>query len=83
MDVNIIKVGKLMAEECKKCIEKGLCFRCQEPGHLSPNFKKNSPKVHQVTENLPKLEAIEDDEEEENIRRVTFSMVDFWIRKLL
>ena len=28
MDVNVIKVGKLTAEECKKCVKKGLCFRC-------------------------------------------------------
>ena len=80
MDVNIIKVGKLIGKECKKYIKKGLCFYCREPEHLRskcPNFQKGSPKVQQVVEDLPKLEPVGDDEDDENVRKISFSTVDF------
>ena len=80
MDVDVIKVGKLMAEERKKCMEKGLCFRCRLPGHMSskcPKYKDNAPKVRQVTEDLPELEPVDDDDEDENMRRISFSTMDF------
>jgi len=35
MDVDAIKISKLTPEEQKRCQEKGLCFRCRKPGHLS------------------------------------------------
>ena len=79
MDVDVIKVSKLSSEEHKKCIEKGLCFCCREPGHLGfkcPNFKKESPKIRQIVEDLPKLEPVDDDEDNENVRRISFSTVD-------
>ena len=80
MDIDVIKIGKLMAEEHKKCMEKGLCFRCREPGHMSskcPKYKNGAPKVRQVTEDLPKLEPVDDDKEDENVRRISFSTMDF------
>ena len=80
MDVDIIKVGKLTAEERKKCMEKGLCFRCRQPGHMSskcPKYKDGAPKVRQVVEDLPKLEPVDDDEEDENMRKISFSTMDF------
>ena len=80
MDVDIIKVGKLTAEERKKCMEKGHCFRCRLPGHMSskcPKYKDGAPKVRQVVEDLPKLEPVDDDEEEENVRKISFSTMDF------
>ena len=79
MDVDVIKVGKLSAEQCKRCIEKGLCFHCREPRHLStkcPNFKKNSPKVQQVIKDLPKLEPVDNNEDDKNVR-ISFSTVEF------
>ena len=48
-----------------------------------PNFKKKSPKVWQVVKDLPKLEAVDDDEDNENMRKISFSTMDFEIRKLL
>ena len=70
MVVDTIKVSKLTPEECKHCIEKKLCFFCQKPGHLSTactSFaQKGNQKVQKVSsEELPKLEEINDDEEEE------------------
>ena len=70
MVMDTIKVSKLTPEECKRCMEKKLCFRCRKPGHLStacPAFaQKGNQKVHKVSsEELPKLEEIDDDEEEE------------------
>ena len=47
MDVDVIKVGKLTAEERKKCMEKGLCFCCRQAGHMSskcPKYKDGHPK---------------------------------------
>ena len=80
MDVDVIKVGKLTAEECKKCMEKGLCFHCQQPGRMSskcPKYKESTPKVQQVIEDLPKLEPVDDDDEDKNMRRISFSTMDF------
>ena len=80
MDVDVIKVGKLTAEEHKKCMEKGLCFCCRQPGHMSskcPKYRDNAPKVQQVVEDLPKLELVDDDEEDENVRKISFSTMDF------
>ena len=70
MVVDTIKVSKLTPEERKRCIEKKLCFCCRKPGHLStacPAFtQKGNQKVQKVSsEELPKLEEIDDDEEEE------------------
>ena len=80
MDIDVIRVGKLTAEERKKCMEKGLCFRCRQPGHMSskcPKHKENTPKVRQVVEDLPKLEPVDDDKEDENVRKISFSTMDF------
>ena len=80
MDVDVIKVGKLTAEERKKCMEKGLCFHCQQPGHMSskcPKYKDGPPKVQQVVEDLQKLGPVDDDKEDENVRKISFSTMDF------
>ena len=70
MVVDTIKVSKLTPEERKHCVEKKLCFCCQKPGHSSTACitfsQKGNPKVQKVSsEELPKLEEIDDDEEEE------------------
>ena len=36
-----------------------------------------APKVRQVVEDLPKLEPVDDDEEDENVRKISFSTMDF------
>ena len=82
MVVDTIKVSKLTPKERKRCVEKKLCFRCQKPGHLStacPAFaQKGNQKVHKVSsEELPKLEEIDDDEEEEIVRKISFKPLDF------
>ena len=82
MVVDTIKVSKLTPEERKCCIEKKLCFRCRKPGHLStacPAFsQKSNQKVQKVSsEELPKLEEIDDDEEEEVVRKISFKPLDF------
>ena len=82
MVVDTIKVSKLTPEERKRCVEKKLCFRCRKPGHLStacPAFtQKANQKVHKVSsEELPKLEEIDDDEEEERVRKISFKPLDF------
>ena len=83
MDVDVVRVGKLTPEERKRCIEKGLCFRCRKLGHLSgecPSFpnKKLGQQVKRVAqeEELPKLREVDDDEEE-TIRRISFTPMDF------
>ena len=70
MVVDTIKVSKLTPEERKQCVKKKLCFCCRKPGHLSTACaafsQKGTQKVQKVSnEELPKLEEIEDDEEEE------------------
>ena len=82
MVVDTIKVSKLTPEERKHCVEKKLCFRCRKPGHLStacPAFaQKSNRKVQKVSsEELPKLEEINDDEEEEAVRKISFEPLDF------
>ena len=82
MVVDTIKVSKLTPEERKRCVEKKLCFRCRKPGHLStacPTFaQKANQKVHKVSsEELPKLEEIDDDDEEERVRKISFKPLDF------
>ena len=70
MVIDTIKVSKLTPEEHKRCVEKKLCFHCRKPGHLSTACaaftQKGNQKVQKVSsEELPKLEEIDDDEEEE------------------
>ena len=82
MVVDTIRVSKLTPEERKCCSEKKLCFRCQKPCHLStacPAFpQKGNQKVQKVSsEELPKLEEIDDDEEEEVVRKISFKPLDF------
>ena len=82
MVVDTIKVSKLTPEERKHCVEKKLCFRCQKSGHLSTacnSFpQKGNPKVQKVSgEELSKLEEINDDDEEEVVRRISFKPLDF------
>ena len=42
-----------------------------------PKYKDSAPKVRQVVEDLPKLEPADDDEEDENVRKISFSTMDF------
>ena len=70
MVIDTIKISKLTPEERKRCIEKKLCFHCRKPGHSSTScmtfLQKGNTKVQKVSsEELPKLEEINDDEEEE------------------
>ena len=70
MVVDTIKVSNLTPEEHKCCVERKLCFRCRKPGHASTTcttfVQKGNPKVQKVSsEELPKLEEIDDDDEEE------------------
>ena len=75
MDVDMIKITRLTPEERKRCIEKGLCFRCQKPGHLSgacPTFSSLSTpkKIRRVKqekgaeEQIPSLRKVDDDDED-------------------
>jgi len=83
MDVDAIKVSKLTPEEQKRCQEKGLCFCCRKPGHLSnacPAYpsetkKPSTKRVQQVEEETPALMELDNDDEE-TVRRISFS-VDF------
>ena len=42
-----------------------------------PKYKDGAPKVRQVVKELPKLETVEDDEDNENVRKISFSTMDF------
>ena len=83
MIVDTIKVSKLTPEERKHCVKKKLCFCCQNPGHLSTActsfIQKANQKVQKVSsEELPKLEEIDDDEEEEEmVQKISFKPLDF------
>ncbi|KAF8546709.1 hypothetical protein OG21DRAFT_1426311, partial [Imleria badia] len=81
MDVDAVHIGKLTPEEQKKCVEKGLCFRCRKGGHVSnncPTFPSTPrpTRIQQVSNDLPKLEEVEDDDEAEGVARVAFSFND-------
>jgi len=81
MDVDAIKISKLTPEERKRCQEKGLCFHCRKSGHLSnvcPTFPSESKKstakrVQRVEEETPALIELDDDDEE-TVRRISFSL---------
>ena len=82
MVVDTIKVSKLTPEERKHCIEKKLCFCCQKPRHLSTGCtsfaQKGNQKVQKVSsKELLKLEEIDNDEEEEVVRKISFKPLDF------
>ena len=88
MDVDVIRITKMTPQEREHCIKNSLCFHCHQSGHLSsacPSFpsdpKKHNPerKVKKVVnEDLPKLEEVEgDDDDEEIIRRISFTLLDF------
>jgi len=83
MDVDAIKISKLTPEEQKCCQEKGLCFHCRKPSHRSntcptypsENKKPSIKRVQRVEEETPALIELDDDNEE-TVRRISFS-VDF------
>ena len=82
MVVDTIKVSKLTPEEHKRCVEKKLCFCCRKPSHLSTACavftQKGNQKIQKVSsKELPKLEEIDDDEEEEVVRKISFKPLDF------
>ena len=81
MDVDVIKIARLTPEERKRCIEKGLCFHCRKPGHLSgvcPTFSSTPKKVRcikqekGVEEQVTSLQEVDNDDEEV-VRWVSFS----------
>ena len=81
MDVNTVKVKKLMSEEQEECFKKGLCLRCCKKGHMAnayPTFSDPSKKPQvqrtQKEEKLPELKEIEDDDEEEGVAQVHFGL---------
>ena len=83
MDVDVVCAGKLTPEERKQCIEKRLYFHCQKTGHLSGEYssfpnKKPGRQVKRIIqeEELPNLREV-DDEEEETVRRISFTPMDF------
>ena len=41
-DSELNLIGKLTDEERKKCREKGLCFRCRQPGHMISKCPKHT-----------------------------------------
>ena len=82
MIIDTIKVSKLTPEECRRCIEKKLCFHCRKPGHSSTTCtifsQKGNTKVQKVSsEELPKLEETDDDEEEVVVQKISFKPLDF------
>ena len=82
MIIDTIKISKLTLEERKRCIEKKLCFHCQKPGHSSTTCttfsQKGNTEVQKVSsEELPKLEEINDNKEEEVVRKISFKPLDF------
>ena len=71
MDVDVIRLGKVLQEEGEKCFKLGLCFRCRKHGHNSRNCKTFSgnhpqPKVRKVKEEAE--EAKDFDREVEAVR---------------
>ena len=87
MDVDVICITKMTPQEWEHCIKNGLCFHCCQSGHLSsacPSFlsdpKECNPerKVKKVVnKDLPKLEEVEDDDDDETVRRISFTPLDF------
>ena len=63
MVVDTFKISKLTPEERKRCIKKKLCFCCCKPGHSSTTCTTFSQKKV-ISKELPKLEEIDEDEEE-------------------
>ena len=83
MDVDVICIGKLILEERKYCIEKGLCLHCQKAGYLSgecPSFpnKKPGQQVKRVVKEEELLNLWEvDDDDDETIWKILFTPMDF------
>ena len=87
MDVDVIRITKMTPQEQECCIKNGLCFCCHQSGHLSsacPSFPSN-PKKHKperkvkkvINEDLPKLEEVKDGDDDETVRRISFTPLDF------
>ena len=83
MDVDVVCIRKLTPEERKRCIKKGLCSHCRKTGHLSrecPAFPNKKPgwQVKRIIqeEELPNLQEVDDDNEE-TVRRISFTPMDF------
>ena len=81
MDVNVVKIKKLIPEEQEECFKKGLYLWCCKKGHMAnacPTFSNPSKKPHvqhaQKEEKLPELKQIEDDEEEDEVAQVSFRL---------
>ena len=81
VDIDTIKIPKLSAKERKCYLEKELCFCCRKPEHLNnacPTFpfkpkKTTTKKIQQVEEETPALIEL-DDNNEDTVRRVSFSL---------
>ena len=95
MDVNCVHIPKLTPEEQIHCFKLGLCLHCRKRGHnaatcpqfpsnltAAPKPKKTREKKLRKVEDLPKLEEIKGDDEDEGeettiIRKVSFPKEDF------
>jgi hypothetical protein len=86
MDVDAIRIPKLTPLEREQCFKQGLCLRCKKAGHNatscstfstnSSSFKGTTRKVAKAKkEDLPNLEEIEDnDNDEKVIEKASFSL---------
>lgn len=71
MDVDAICIKKLTPEECWRCFDNNLCFKCCKPGHISS--KCQNPflgKQKQSTATTAKIEEIFNDEDSAIIGRI-------------
>jgi hypothetical protein len=88
MDVDAVRIPKLTPSEREQCFKLGLCLRCRKAGHNaascstfatnSSSFKGTTRKVTKAEEeDLPKLEEIEDDNDNEKVVGKTSFSLDF------
>lgn len=78
MDIDAVQLAKLTPAERTRCIKEGRCFRCRQPGHTAATCPSNNarprPKNTNKVDSLPKLIPVDDDEDEEEVARVSFSL---------
>ena len=76
MDVDAIHVEKLTPEECQRCFDNNLCFKCHKPRHRSSQCQNPFlGKQKQPTATTTKIEEIPNEEESATVGRI--STMDF------